>query len=384
MDKNIIQIGVYDAKLTKFENQYPTPEGITYNSYLIIDDKIAVVDTVDARAADRWFDNLLGALPQGRTPDYLIVEHLEPDHSSQIARLMHRFPDCRIICSAAAARMLPAVVGTDEFKDRITSVGEGDTLPLGSHTLTFLLAPMIHWPEVMMVYVPESGVLFSADAFGRFGHPEASEWAEEGARYYLNIVGKYGKPVQNLIAKLRDKDIRTIAPLHGPVLSGDLTPYFDLYRKWSSYEHEDDGVLIAVASIHGLTAWAALRVAELLKQKGVKSVTTIKLTHSDMSQAVREAFRMKHIILMASTYDGDVFTPMADFLHRLALKGYCNRSVAIVENGLWAPVAGKKMKAAVEAMPGMKIAEPIVTLRGHYTDENITQLTEMVDNLLSL
>ena len=267
MDKNIIQIGVYDAKLTKFENQYPTPEGITYNSYLIIDDKIAVVDTVDARAADRWFDNLLSAIPQGRTPDYLIVEHLEPDHSSQIARLMHRFPDCRIICSAAAARMLPAVVGTDEFKDRITPVGEGDTLPLGSHTLTFLLAPMIHWPEVMMVYVPESGVLFSADAFGRFGHPEASEWAEEGARYYLNIVGKYGKPVQNLIAKLRDKDIRTIAPLHGPVLSGDLTPYFDLYRKWSSYEHEDDGVLIGVASIHGLTAEAALRVAELLKTK---------------------------------------------------------------------------------------------------------------------
>lgn len=384
MDKDIKQIGVYDDSLKIFENQYTTPQGITYNSYLIIDDKIAVIDTVDARKSDEWRKNLTDALPAGRTPDYLIVEHLEPDHAGEIGWLMQQYPECKLVCTAAATRMLPLVTGITDLKERTITVGDNDTLSLGKHDLTFITAAMIHWPEVMMVYDAVSGTLFSADAFGRFGNPADTEWDREAARYYYNIVGKYGQPVRSVLAKIKDKQIGTIAPLHGSVLTDDISKYVDLYTLWSSYDPEEEGVLVAYASIHGMTAAAAGRMAEILRQAGAEKVVLCDLSQDDQSEAVREAFRMSRMVLMASTYDGDVFPPMHNFLNKLSLKGFKNRAVGIVENGLWAPMAARKMRALVESMPGMRIAAPTITLRGRYTPENVDQLTELAVNLLSI
>lgn len=384
MNQDIKPIGVYDTDLDLFESQYVVPDGISYNSYLITDSKIALIDTVDNRKAEEWRANLAEALPAGSAPDYLVVQHLEPDHSSQISWVMEQYPSCRIVCTAAARRMLPLVAGNIGYDDRIIEVADGGTLSLGRHDLHFITAPMVHWPEVMMVYDGYARTLFSADGFGRFGNPDPSlSWACEARRYYFNIVGKYGRSVQAVMKKLDGKEIDTIAPLHGPVLEGDLTPYLSLYSTWSAYEVETPGVLVAYASIHGMTKEAALRLADILREAGAPKVSVTDLSRDDMAEAVEDAFRMSHLVVLSPTYDADIFPPMHDFIHHLALKGFCNRRVAIVENGLWAPAAGKKMHRMFEEMKNISIVDPIVTLSGRMTDRNVEQLTALAGALLA-
>ncbi|MDE6810032.1 MAG: FprA family A-type flavoprotein [Muribaculaceae bacterium] len=384
MHKDIKPIGVYDTDLDLFESQYVVPEGISYNSFIISDDKIALIDTVDERKADDWCENLYRTLPEGKGPDYLIVQHLEPDHSARIGWVMEKYPECRLVCTTKARNMLANLVhGPVSFDDRIIEVGDGDTLDLGKHKLHFITAPMVHWPEVMMVYDETAKTLFSADAFGRFGNPDPDEdWACEARRYFFNIVGKYGQPVQTVLKKLAGKEIDAIAPLHGPVLEGDIKPYIDLYNTWSSYRVETPGVLVAHASIHGLTAEAAQYMADLLKEKGANKVAITDLCRDDQAEAVEDAFRMGHLVVLSSTYDAEIFPPMHHFLHHLALKGYNNRKVAIVENGMWAPAAGRKMRQMFEGMKNIEIVEPMITLRGRMTEENKTALATLADNLL--
>lgn len=385
MHTDIKPIGVYDKDLSLFESQYVTPEGISYNSYIIFDDKTALVDTVDPRMADEWRANLLNALPADRVPDYLIVQHLEPDHASQIDWVMGRYPECRLVCTAVAHKMLPLVADPSAFSDRIIEVADGDTLSLGRHELHFVTAPMVHWPEVMMVYDATAKTLFSADGFGRFGEPDPTQpWACEARRYYFNILGKYGQPVQTVLNKLAGKTIETIAPLHGPVLDGDLSEYLRLYSIWSAYGVETEGVLVAYASIHGMTAKAALELAEILRAKGVPKVSVTDIARDDMAEAVEDAFRMSHLVVLSSTYDADIFPPMHDFIHHLAIKGFRNRRVAIVENGLWAPVAGRKMRAMFEQMKDITISEPMVTLHGRLTPTDIDNLNTLADKLLGI
>lgn len=384
MQHDIIPIGVYDKDLDLFENQYNVPDGISYNSYLILDKKTALIDTADLRAADKWRKNLLAALPQGVAPDYLIIQHLEPDHSSQIAWVMEKYPDCRLVCTTAARKMLPLIVGEIPFADRIDEVADGDTLSLGTHQLLFLTAPMVHWPEVMMIYDAHAKTLFSADGFGRFGNPDPTlPWEHEARRYYFNIVGKYGKPVQTVLTKLAGKEIDTIAPLHGPVLDNDLSRYLSLYSTWAAYEVETPGVLVAYASIHGFTAQAAERMAVILRKAGAPKVKTVDLSRCDQAKAVEDAFRMSHLVVMSPTYDADIFPPMHDFIHHLALKGFCNRRVAIVENGLWAPAAGRKMKAMFDNMKDITVINPIVTLRGRLTPDTESRLHTLAAALLA-
>ncbi len=384
MQHDIKPIGVYDKDLDLFENQYSVPEGISYNSYLILDEKTALIDTADQRMADEWRKNLIDNLPAGKSPDYLIIQHLEPDHSSQIAWVMATYPHCWIICTAIAHKMLPLIVGDINFEDRIITVADGETLSLGKHDLLFLTAPMVHWPEVMMVYDAYAKTLFSADGFGRFGNPDASlPWACEARRYYFNIVGKYGKPVQTVLQKLAGKKIDTIAPLHGPVLEGDLDKYLTLYKTWAAYDVETPGVLVAYASIHGFTEEAAKQFADILHEAGAPKVSITDLTRDDQAEAVEDAFRMSHLVVMSPTYDAEIFPPMHDFIHHLSIKGYCNRRVAIVENGLWAPAAGKKMKAMFENMKDITIVEPMVTLRGRLTSEKTEELRTLAANLIA-
>lgn len=383
MHTDIKPLGVYDRDLDLFENQYAVPEGISYNSYIIFDEKIALIDTVDQRMADEWRANLMAALPQGKQPDYLIVQHMEPDHASQTAWVMEQFPSCHLVCTAVARKMLPLMTDPTPFADRIIEVAEGDTMSLGKHHLTFITAPMVHWPEVMMVYDATSKTLFSADGFGRFGNPDPSHpWACEARRYYFNIVGKYGLPVQTVLKKLAGKEIDTIAPLHGPVLEGDLTEYLRLYRTWAAYEVETEGVLVAYASIHGMTATAAHEIAGILRSLGAPKVAVTDLCRDDQAEAVEDAFRMSHLVVMAPTYDSEIFPPMHDFLHHLVIKGFRSRRVAIVENGLWAPAAGRKMRAMFEKMKDITVAEPIVTLHGRLTPESTEQLKALAQNLL--
>ncbi|MDE5646851.1 MAG: FprA family A-type flavoprotein [Muribaculaceae bacterium] len=384
MHQDFKTIGVYDDDIDLFESQYIVPEGISYNSYLVIDEKIALIDTVDQRRAEEWRKNLKEALPSGKAPDYLIVQHLEPDHASQTAWVMQQYPECRMVCTAAARKMLPLVAGPIDFDNRIIEVGDGDTLSLGRHDLFFLTAPMVHWPEVMMVYDAYAATLFSADGFGRFGNPDPSlPWACEARRYYFNIVGKYGKPVQTVLKKLAGKEIKTIAPLHGPVLEGDLTEYLTLYSTWAAYEVETPGVLVAYASIHGMTKEAAMKFADILREKGAPKVSVTDLSRDDMAEAVEDAFRMSHLAVLSPTYDADIFPPMHDFIHHLALKGFCNRRVAIVENGLWAPAAGKKMHRMFEQMKDITIVDPVVTLRGRLTPEKTDELRTLAADLMA-
>lgn len=384
MHQDFKTIGVYDDDIDLFESQYIVPEGISYNSYLVIDEKIALIDTVDQRRAEEWRKNLKEALPSGKAPDYLIVQHLEPDHASQTAWVMQQYPECRMVCTAAARKMLPLVAGPIDFDNRIIEVGDGDTLSLGRHDLFFLTAPMVHWPEVMMVYDAYAATLFSADGFGRFGNPDPSlPWACEARRYYFNIVGKYGKPVQTVLKKLAGKEIKTIAPLHGPVLEGDLTEYLTLYSTWAAYEVETPGVLVAYASIHGMTKEAAMKLADILRENGAPKVSVTDLSRDDMAEAVEDAFRMSHLAVLSPTYDADIFPPMHDFIHHLALKGFCNRRVAIVENGLWAPAAGKKMHRMFEQMKDITIVDPVVTLRGRLTQETTDELHTLAANLMA-
>ena len=380
---SIRYIGVDDNDIDLFESQYVVPNGISYNSYLIFDEKIAIMDTVDARKSDEWWHNLQEALA-GRTPDYLVVHHMEPDHAGNIAKVVAEYPNLKIVASARAIGMMPQFFEGVNFEGRTIAVKEGDSLSLGVHTLTFLMAPMVHWPEVMVSYDSLDKVVFSADGFGKFGalaHEE--DWACEARRYYFNICGKYGAPVQALLKKLATLDVAIICPLHGPILTENLSYYIGLYDCWSRYDVESEGVFIAYASIHGGTAKAAQKLAEVLREKGAAKVAMSDLTRDDMAEAVEDAFRYGKMVVAASSYDGDVFTPMHCFLHKLATKGYRNRRVAIVENGSWAPCAGRVMKGMLEQMTGVEVVGDMVTIRSTMKQGDIPALEKLADAILA-
>lgn len=380
ISESIKYIGVDDTTLDLFESQYIVPHGVSYNSYLILDEKIAVMDTVDARKTKEWFDNLDKELKE-RVPDYLIVSHLEPDHSANIQLFTEKYKEAKLVLSAKAKAMLPQFFNIEGLDERCIVVKEGEELDLGNHHLKFIMAPMVHWPEVMVEYETTEKVLFSADGFGKFGalsHDE--DWACEARRYYFNIVGKYGAPVQALLKKASTLDIKMICPLHGPILKDNLGYYIDKYQIWSSYQSEDEGVLVASASIHGNTKEVALKVVDLLKEKGVKVAFT-DLTRDDMAEAVEDAFRYSKMILAGATYDGGVFSPMEDFLHRLQHKGYQNKTVGLIENGSWAPLANKVMKEMLTPMKNVTICENTVTIKSTYKDENKEAINQLVEEI---
>lgn len=380
ISESIKYIGVDDTTLDLFESQYIVPHGVSYNSYLILDEKIAVMDTVDARKTKEWFDNLDKELKE-RVPDYLIVSHLEPDHSANIQLFTEKYKEAKLVLSTKAKAMLPQFFNIEGLDERCIVVKEGEELDLGNHHLKFIMAPMVHWPEVMVEYETTEKVLFSADGFGKFGvlsHDE--DWACEARRYYFNIVGKYGAPVQALLKKASTLDIKMICPLHGPILKDNLGYYIDKYQIWSSYQSEDEGVLVASASIHGNTKEVALKVVDLLKEKGVKVAFT-DLTRDDMAEAVEDAFRYSKMILAGATYDGGVFSPMEDFLHRLQHKGYQNKTVGLIENGSWAPLANKVMKEMLTPMKNVTICENTVTIKSTYKDENQEAINQLVEEI---
>ncbi len=380
---NIKYIGVDDLDIDLFESQYVVPEGMSYNSYLIEDEKIAIMDTADRRKAEEWKANLTAALA-GRKPSYLISHHMEPDHASLIAEALEAYPEMQLVCSAQALKMLPNFFDGFPFEGRVLTVKEGDTLSLGSHTLHFIAAPMVHWPEVIMSYDDKEKVLFAADGFGKFGAlvNETDDWACEARRYYFNICGKYGVQVQNVLKKASALDIQTICPLHGPVLKGEaLKEAVRLYDVWSRYEPESEGVLVAYASIHGGTAKAAERLGELLKEKGAKKVVVSDLSRDDMAEVIEDAFRYPNIVVCAASYDGGVFPVMHDFLYHLQIKNYQKRRFGIVENGSWAPSAGRVMREMIEAMKDCEIAEPMVTIRSRMKaadEELLEKLAEAI------
>lgn len=377
---SIKYIGVDDTTLDLFESQYIVPNGVSYNSYLILDEKIAVMDTVDARKTKEWFDNLDKELKE-HVPDYLIVSHLEPDHSANIQLFTEKYKEAKLVLSAKAKAMLPQFFNIEGLDERCIVVKEGEELDLGNHHLKFIMAQMVHWPEVMVEYETTEKILFSADGFGKFGalsHDE--DWACEARRYYFNIVGKYGAPVQTLLKKASTLDIKMICPLHGPILKDNLGYYIDKYQIWSSYQSEDEGVLVASASIHGNTKEVALKVVDLLKEKGVKVAFT-DLTRDDMAEAVEDAFRYSKMILAGATYDGGVFSPMEDFLHRLQHKGYQNKTVGLIENGSWAPLANKVMKDMLTPMKNITICENTVTIKSTYKDENQEAINQLIEEI---
>lgn len=377
---SIKYIGVDDTTLDLFESQYIVPNGVSYNSYLILDEKIAVMDTIDARKTKEWFDNLDKELKE-HVPDYLIVSHLEPDHSANIQLFTEKYKEAKLVLSAKAKAMLPQFFNIEGLDERCIVVKEGEELDLGNHHLKFIMAPMVHWPEVMVEYETTEKILFSADGFGKFGalsHDE--DWACEARRYYFNIVGKYGAPVQTLLKKASTLDIKMICPLHGPILKDNLGYYIDKYQIWSSYQSEDEGVLVASASIHGNTKEVALKVVDLLKEKGVKVAFT-DLTRDDMAEAVEDAFRYSKMILAGATYDGGVFSPMEDFLHRLQHKGYQNKTVGLIENGSWAPLANKVMKDMLTPMKNITICENTVTIKSTYKDENQEAINQLIEEI---
>ncbi len=385
MYSNSIQyIGCDDADMKLFESQYVTPEGMCYNSYLIIDDKIAVMDTVDPRKTDEWLKKLSVAL-NGRKPDYLVVQHMEPDHSGSISAFRNLYPEAVIVASAKALQFMP------QFDEKLNvgntmTVKEGDTLSLGHHTLSFITAPMVHWPEVIMTYCPEEEVLFSADGFGKFGVIDADpdDWACEARRYYFNICGKYGGPVSTVLKKVAGLSIKTICALHGPILDGErMEEAIRLYSIWSNYDIETEGVLIAHASIHGNTAKAAEKLAEILKKKGAKKVVVADLCRDDMAEVIEDAYRMNKLVVCGASYEGDVFPPMHMFLWKLGLKAYQNRTIGMVENGTWAPSAGRAMRALIEPMKNVTIVEPLVSIRSSMKESDIPQLEALADAMLA-
>lgn len=379
--ESIRYIGVDDREIDLFEGQYEVPNGIAYNSYVILDDKIAVFDTADSRLAAEWMDNLTAAL-EGRTPDYLIISHLEPDHSAGIAMAAERFPAMQLVGNARTFALLGQFFDAD-FTGRTLTVAEGDTLPLGQHTLQFIMTPMIHWPEVMMTYEQSEHLLFSADAFGKFGALDTDEeWSCEARRYYFNIVGKYGAQVQALLKKASSLAIEKILPLHGPILTENLGFYIAKYDTWSSYRPEDEGVFIAYASIYGNTAKAAHRLAEILKSRGVEKVEISDLAREDMAEAVENAFRYSHLVVAASSYDGGLFPPMEHFLLHLRDKGFRDRRVAIIENGSWAPSAGRVMRDHFSRMKSIGICDLSVTIRSTCRPETDKELETLADLLL--
>lgn len=377
-------IGVDDTELDLFEGLYQIPNGVSYNSYLILDDKVAIMDAVDIRKADIWLQNLEKAL-DGRTPNYLVIHHMEPDHAGSVAEVLSKYPDINIVATAKSMQMLPQFFDGIDFsnKDTMMSVGESDTLSLGKCKLRFFMAPMVHWPEVMVSYEMTTKTLFSADAFGKFGalsHDE--EWSCEARRYYFNICGKYGAPVQSLLRKVVALDIAAIYPLHGPMLTENLDYYIGLYDCWSKYEVETDGVFIAYASIYGGTAAVAQKLADILKAKAVRKVTLADLCRDDMAEAVEDAFRMGTLVVAAASYDGDVFPPMHEFLHHLQLKGYRSRRVGVIENGSWAPCAARAMKALLEPMKEIELLSPVVTIRSRMKESDLPALTALADAIV--
>ena len=383
ISNTIKYIGVDDLDIDLFESLYVVPEGMSYNSYLIDDEKIAVLDTADRRKGDAWKENLAAALA-GRQPDFLVAHHMEPDHAALIAEMLDKYPNLQLVCSAQAVKMLPNFFDGVNFEGRVRVVKEGDTLELGHHTLHFITAAMVHWPEVIMSYDSQDKVLFSADAFGKFGAlvNETDDWACEARRYYFNICGKYGTQVQSVMKKMSAIDIQTICPLHGPVLKGQpLADAVKLYDTWSRYEPESEGVLIAYASIHGGTAAAAERLAEMLREKGAKKVVVSDLSRDDMAEVIEDAFRYPNIVVAASSYDGGVFPVMHDFLYHLQIKNYQRRRFAIIENGSWAPSAGRVMRTMIEAMKDCQIVEPMVTIRSRMKPADELLLEQLADSL---
>lgn len=374
-------IGVDDKTIDLFESQYIVPNGISYNSYVILDEKICVLDTVDKRMTDEWFANLEKTL-DGKEPDYLIINHLEPDHASNIKALADKYPDMKLVGNAKTFNMLPQFFDID-LTDRTVTVKEGDSLSLGEHTLSFYMAPMVHWPEVMVTYESSEKVLFSADGFGKFGTLDTDEeWACEARRYYFNICGKYGVQVQALLKKAAKLDIEKICPLHGPILTENLEYYINLYDIWSKYEPEVDGVFIAYCSIHGNTEKAALKLYDILKDKTDKKIAISDLSRSDMAENIEDAFKYSTLVVAAPSYDGGVFPIMNDFLHHLKIKGYKNRKVAMVENGSWAPCAIKSMQPYFDEMKGIEVSDVKVTIRSAMTAENEAQLAELAESIL--
>ena len=381
--EKIKYIGVDDTDLDLFESQYIIPNGISYNSYLIMDEKVAIMDTVDLRKSEDWWNNLTTAL-EGRTPDYLIVQHMEPDHAGNIAASLQKYPQLKVVASARAIQMLPQFFEGTDFEGRTLAVKEGDTLSLGTHTLQFFMAPMVHWPEVMVTYDQTDKIVFSADGFGKFGalsHEE--DWACEARRYYFNICGKYGVQVQALLKKLATLDVACICPLHGPILKENLGYYIGLYDTWSKYEVETDGIFIAYASIHGGTAEAAKKMADILRAKDAPKVSIADLSRDDMAEAVEDAFRMGKLIVAAASYDADVFPPMHDFLHHLKIKAYQKRRVGIIENGSWAPCAAKVMIGMLEQMKDIETVQPIVTIRSRMQQTDLPAMEALADAILA-
>ena len=377
---SILYVGVDDKDLDLFESQYIIPNGISYNSYVIMDEKIAIMDTVDARKTEEWISNVDAALA-GKEPTYLVISHMEPDHAANIGNLIEKYPGLQVVGNAKTFAMIPQFFDID-LEGRKVVVKEGDTLSLGTHTLQFFMAPMVHWPEVMVTYEQTEKVLFSADGFGKFGALDADEaWTCEARRYYFNIVGKYGAQVQALLKKAATLDIEMICPLHGPILKEDLGYYIGKYDTWSKYEPEDEGVFIAYASIHGNTAKAAKSLAALLEEKGAKRVAIADLSRDDMAEAVEDAFRHDKLVLAACTYDGGLFPPMEDFLHHLKAKNFQKRTVALMENGSWAPQAAKKMRELMESMKEIQICEPIISIRSTMNEQTKTVMEELAEIL---
>ena len=378
--KDIRYIGVNDHKVDLFEGQYTVPNGMSYNSYAILDDKIAIMDTVDTNFTHEWLDNIQNTLGN-RVPDYLIVQHMEPDHSANIKNFMKAYPQATIVSSAKAFAMMKNFFGTD-FEDNRIVVGEGDTLSLGRHTLTFVTAPMVHWPEVIVTYDSTDRVLFSADGFGKFGALDVEEpWADEARRYYIGIVGKYGAQVQALLKKAATLDIQTICPLHGPVLTENLGYYLKLYNTWSSYEPEEEGIVIAYTSIYGNTKRAVLQLAEKLKANGCPKVVVYDLARCDMAEAVSDAFRYSKLVLATTTYNAEIFPHMRDFLDHLVERNFSNRTVALIENGSWAPLAAKVMRAKLEKCKNLTYTDTTVRILSALNEESSAQLNAMVEEL---
>lgn len=379
--KDIIYIGVNDHDIDLFEGQYAVPAGMAYNSYVIKDEKIAVMDTVDAHFGEQWLANLRDAL-DGRTPDYLVVQHMEPDHSANIAAFAQAYPDATIVASAKAFTMMKNFFGTD-YAERRTVVGDGSTLPLGEHTLTFVTAPMVHWPEVIVTYDSCDKVLFSADGFGKFGALDTEEdWACEARRYYFGIVGKYGAQVQALLRKASALDIAVICPLHGPVLTENLGYYLGLYNTWSSYTPESCGVLIAYTSVYGNTKAAAELLAERLRERGCEKVVLTDLARSDMAEAVEDAFRYDRLVLATTTYNAELFPFMREFISELTERGYRGRKVGLVENGSWAPMAAKVMRGMLEGCKNITFTDTTVRILSALSEESRAAIDAMADELM--
>jgi flavorubredoxin len=381
ISSSILYVGADDKTIDLFESQYLVPNGVSYNSYVILDEKIAIMDTVDARAAEEWLANVEEAL-NGKQPSYLVVSHLEPDHAANIQRIVEKYPDMQVVGNAKTFSMLPQFFDLD-LTDKKVVVAEGDTLSLGSHTLQFFMAPMVHWPEVMVEYEQSEKILFSADGFGKFGTLDTEEnWACEARRYYINIVGKYGAQVQALLKKAATLDIQTICPLHGPILKENLGYYIDKYNTWSSYEPEDKGILIAYASMHGNTAKAAKQLAQILEEKGAPKVVVSDLSREDMAEVIEDAYRYDRMVVACATYDGGLFPCMEDFLSHLKNKNYQKRTVGLIENGSWAPLAGKKMREYFDGMKNITVLEPVVTIKSTVKEDNVKAMEALAEELM--